>query len=853
MISLIVYGRNDSHGYNLHKRAAISLNCLAEILDSNSDDEIIFVDWNTPLGFPTFPEAIQDTLTEKCISVLKTIRVAPKYHKVSAAKSNSKSTIEPIARNVGIRRSNPNNKWILSTNTDMIFLNMDDSSFREKLINTQEGYYATNRHSIPDGIWETFDRNLPLQILNSLKQSINEVDILEVISAGKIQKFDAPGDFQLVPRKTLFELRGFDEEMQLGWHVDSNLAKRLYLFYGETKEFDSNLIGFHCEHTRSLTHFHNSKASNDLYKFYESVENPKTNLDYENWGLGGINLPEINLNLSLNSKKFQALKKVSKFNKTLRSPVRTTRMSNLVTYPFYHALPYILDNLDGYQKEDLVIYIGNQKNTAQELGEIIFSLFEVRLNIFDLNNFELIKQLLIKRDGSEKVFIVDFGHELASTFDISKVYHSQFNYKYQEINVAFLQKLMNLIVENIVSSNTKFVFLNTETYGYGIGNFVKKFFEIPSVAANSRVRAGYLRSSFATRGSDVKNRLVERALNEFDFLKQSELSIEYPLKQITSHKMWGYFQNTKILEWGSPGLMFSKIKGQLEFKNASNLQFAHLEIDVPFSSENISKTYKIYFEQTNMFSPVEISHRGGTELITFDLHSSKKFNYTISGVDADKDNNIEELLPIRLTNLYFSENLIKTSNFNSSSKNSVFKKFILNSGWSYSQERDYIWAASKKLVVNLEFARDISTCSKFLYILMSNFAKSEDVTSENFKIYLDESISSNLLDSKMFNVKKLLPHFIRKESKYAILKVSLMNLPEGTKKLVIKTNFDSFAPFSISPRDGRKLFFKALKIHLQNDGLFGYLSVVLFYINSYFKIFKTFLIGSVGDRYGKVL
>ena len=62
MISVVLYGRNDSHGYNLAKRAAISLNCIAEVL-SDPDDEILFVDCNTPNDLPTFPEAIYDTLS----------------------------------------------------------------------------------------------------------------------------------------------------------------------------------------------------------------------------------------------------------------------------------------------------------------------------------------------------------------------------------------------------------------------------------------------------------------------------------------------------------------------------------------------------------------------------------------------------------------------------------------------------------------------------------------------------------------------------------------------------------------------------------------------------------------------
>ena len=61
MISVILYGRNDAHGYNLHRRAALSLNCLAEVL-TDPDDEIIFVDYNTPDELPTFVEALADTL-----------------------------------------------------------------------------------------------------------------------------------------------------------------------------------------------------------------------------------------------------------------------------------------------------------------------------------------------------------------------------------------------------------------------------------------------------------------------------------------------------------------------------------------------------------------------------------------------------------------------------------------------------------------------------------------------------------------------------------------------------------------------------------------------------------------------
>ena len=120
MISIVLYGRNDNYGYNLHKRAALSLNCMAHLLTAETD-EVIFVDYNTPDDLPTFPEAIQDTLTEQAKRHLRILRVRPSMHARYADRTHLQA-LEPIARNVAVRRSNPANRWILSTNTDMIFV-----------------------------------------------------------------------------------------------------------------------------------------------------------------------------------------------------------------------------------------------------------------------------------------------------------------------------------------------------------------------------------------------------------------------------------------------------------------------------------------------------------------------------------------------------------------------------------------------------------------------------------------------------------------------------------------------------------------------------------------------------------
>ena len=98
MISVVLYGRNDAHGYNLHRRAALSLNCLAEVL-TDDDDEIVFVDYNTPDELPTFIEAIADTLTPRCLDVLRVLRVPAALHRERFAPLTHLPAVEPVCRN----------------------------------------------------------------------------------------------------------------------------------------------------------------------------------------------------------------------------------------------------------------------------------------------------------------------------------------------------------------------------------------------------------------------------------------------------------------------------------------------------------------------------------------------------------------------------------------------------------------------------------------------------------------------------------------------------------------------------------------------------------------------------------
>src|SRR5438094_281594 len=196
MFSVILYGRNDTHGYNLHKRAAISFNAIAEVM-SDPDDEILFVDYNTPDDHPTFPEAIQDTLTEKARKVMRILRVRPDHHARLKNRTHLVA-LESQSRNVALRRSNPRNRWILYTNTDMLLLPRDaNESLSAILGELPDGFFQIPRFELPEMLWEAaFDRRNPAANLAMLRDWSKRFHLNQVVNNLIPMKYDALGDFQ---------------------------------------------------------------------------------------------------------------------------------------------------------------------------------------------------------------------------------------------------------------------------------------------------------------------------------------------------------------------------------------------------------------------------------------------------------------------------------------------------------------------------------------------------------------------------------------------------------------------------------------------------------------------------------
>ncbi len=350
LISVILYGRNDSYGYNLHKRAALSLNTIAALL-TDPDDEILFVDYNTPDDFPTFPEAIADTLTDCARAKLRVLRVRPAQHARFCGRTHLVA-LEPIARNVAVRRANPANRWVLSTNTDMIFVPHDGASLTEIIRPLQDGYYHLPRFEIPETLWESLDRGDPTGTMATVAAWGRDFHLNEIVAADNdFFGFDGPGDFQLILREDLLAMHGFDERMLLGWHVDANIARRLALIRGRTGALDTRLGGYHCDHTRQVTAAHKpGSVANDWRGFVDDVRDAVAP-GQPNWGLADAVIEEIRLDKG-------AAIYVGALRQAIGAPMaapshllhgRASR--DRVDYDARHVVPFLIDALVAYPRD----------------------------------------------------------------------------------------------------------------------------------------------------------------------------------------------------------------------------------------------------------------------------------------------------------------------------------------------------------------------------------------------------------------------------------------------------------------------------------------------------------------------
>jgi hypothetical protein len=409
MISVILYGRNDAHGYNLHRRAALSLNCIAEVLTAPGD-ELIFVDYNTPDELPTFIEAISDTLTGQCLGLLRVLRVPAAIHEQRFADRTHLPAVEPIARNVAARRANPSNRWLLSTNTDMIFVPLGAGSISEICCDLPDGFYGLPRFEMPEWLWERLPRSDPRRALAEIQHLGPELRLDEPTTSHEWIRFDAPGDFQLILREDLVAIDGFNEEMLLGYHVDSNMSRRLLLHRGSIESLSPQLASYHCNHNRTPTVYHGRRVENDVQKFFYTVDQPALPEQHTTWGLAGVNVHEVPIRDRIDTCSAAWLAETMPSRARSRSDAMEAPF--LLTYDSGHVLPFITDSLIVSSRNAAVGYLGANQVLGQMLADTVDALgFERPLAVATFEDLTGIERIVETAD----ILIVDLGVDVSES------------------------------------------------------------------------------------------------------------------------------------------------------------------------------------------------------------------------------------------------------------------------------------------------------------------------------------------------------------------------------------------------------------------------------------------------------
>ncbi len=448
MLSVILYGRNDDHGYNYHKRLAISLNCLAEIL-TDSSDEIIFVDYNTSNELPTIIEAIQDTLTVKAKSLLRILRVRPFQHQ-RFAKQTALPLLEPVARNVAIRRMRPDNDWVLSTNIDMIFVSEKGESLSQIVSDLKEGFYLLPRFELPENLWElSLERLNPAANISLLRKYSQNLHLNTVIRKEGCIQFDNPGDFQLMLRKDILEMGGFDEQMLKGWHVDSNLCKRMSLAGKAGCSLEKHLKGYHCNHTYKESFLHSqNRTQNDWYQFVESSSITPV-LTQPNWGLVDEEIEEISLpsQAHLNATLSSLERSLARNEEFLVTP----SLYNRLVYSPSRIFVYLADHLCNLPANTNIVYVGYNLDLACKMRAYLTH-----------RNFK--GQLLCQEEfAAADLYIFDFGIDEHST--LGQEGYEAGRKKIKKILSAFFATLRGLRGKN---QEAKFIGINVNYTDFGI-------------------------------------------------------------------------------------------------------------------------------------------------------------------------------------------------------------------------------------------------------------------------------------------------------------------------------------------------------------------------------------------------
>jgi hypothetical protein len=294
---------------------------------------------------------------------MRILRVRPEQHAELRGETHLMA-LEAQSRNVALRRSNPRNRWVLYTNTDVLLVpRSPQESLSDILRNLPDGFYETPRFEIPEMLWEAaFDRRDPAGNLARLRDWSSRFHLNQVVNNFMPMRYDALGDFQVALREDMFAIHGFDEAMMLGWHCDSNLAARLSLYRGGPDTLVDKVFAYHCDHTRvpALNNVGRRTPMNDQDRFIWNLAAPFLPAQAESWGWPDVEIEEIRLNRDTAYERYAA--GLSAAIVPTAEPYRTTNIEGNVhydlTYDLPHTLPFVCNQVLTYPRATNVLLVG---------------------------------------------------------------------------------------------------------------------------------------------------------------------------------------------------------------------------------------------------------------------------------------------------------------------------------------------------------------------------------------------------------------------------------------------------------------------------------------------------------------
>jgi len=469
MISIVVVGRNDNHGYNLSKRVSSSLNSMAQMLSEG--DEIIFVDWNTPTGYPVMPKSIQDDLLPNTKSLLRIIRVPESIHNLVSEGSN-RALIEPMARNVGIRRASPDAKWILSTNTDILFASPSGKNFQEIFQNLEDALWLSYRFEIPEFVWDDLDRRNPESTSSQVLEWYRDKSVLNRIRVDSACDADFPipdgvGDFQLATNSLWAQATGFPEEMKKGWHVDTRLTLQMARISVNKPQLvsESDLVIFHQNHLRNSTIYHGTSETNSLF----DVKKPYNNSN--NWGLSENVLEEINFITKREDIFHFFSPSPINHNENIFETSDLLNLSKRLDYDLARVRIFVADEISILIKGSLVHCYSVNDATKLVLSQICEA-FEIRIEFLEYNSEK--NKIGKYQNADVSLLILDYGVE-----SLQPIFSPFFGGKKSQklIRAGWIALSTGQIASSYSSSSMRVAVIRAQNWG--TRELARKYFSLP--------------------------------------------------------------------------------------------------------------------------------------------------------------------------------------------------------------------------------------------------------------------------------------------------------------------------------------------------------------------------------------